>query len=149
MKVKTNLFIILFSLLFTAGAFAETSIKAQVDKTGITTDDSLTYKLIIISSEKNIPVPAIPKFEGFNLVSQAQSSTISFAKGGTETHLVYVFILVPGEAGKIKIEPSKIKVGAVTYTSEQFEIEVTQGKVQPQIPPGQKQSEPETPKLTL
>lgn len=134
MKSKITLILVLFSLFFTAAAFADTSIRAEVDKTKITTADTLTYKLIIITSEKNTPVPEAPKFSGFSVVSQAQSSTISFVKGATDTHLAYVFILMPLQTGKLKIEPSNIKVGPKTYASGGFEIEVTQSKSTPKTP---------------
>lgn len=147
MKFKTNLTYVLFSLFLAATAFAETSIKAQVDKTGITTDETLTYKLVIISSEKKIPVPLMPKFNGFTVLLQAQSVTASFVKRKEETQLVYVFILLPREAGKLKIEPGSIKISGNTYTSEEFEIEVTQGKALPKIPPSLPESD--EPRITL
>lgn len=143
MKVKTNLLLALFSLFVATTAFAEISIKAQVDKTSITTDETLTYKLVIISSEKNTPVLEIPKFNGFAVLSQAQSVTASFAKRKAETQFVYVFILGPREAGKLKIEPGTVKIGGSIYTSEQFAIEVTQGKAKPQIPSGEEPTEPQ------
>lgn len=156
MKFKRVLLVVLFSLLFWVSSFAETSIRAEIDKVKLTTDDTLTYKLFITSSEKNIPLPVVPKFMGFRVLSQVQSSTISFGKKKRNTQVVYVFVLLPREPGKLKIESSKIKVGFETYTSEEFEVEVTQGKSNREIPsqqrpaePQEKQSEIETPKVTL
>lgn len=156
MKTGVILLFCFFSLRFASGALAETSIKAEVDKLSLTTDDTLTYKLVVISSGKNIPSPVIPKFKGFNVLSQAQSTSISFAKGKAETQLVYVFILVAHSEGKLKIEPGAINIGKETYSSEQFEIEVKQGKTKPQIPkqrvtPEDKESFPESkePQITL
>ena len=144
MKFKINLPVVLF-ILFSAGCvFAETSIKAEVDKISIATDDTLTYKLIITTSEKDIPVPLMPKFEGFDVVSQAQSSTITFAKGGSNTNLVYVFILAPRLAGKLTIQPVTLKVGLRKYESQQFQIGVTQGKPKPKISPNQELTLPQT-----
>ena len=137
-------------------AYAETSIKAEVDKTSITTDETLTYKIIITSSEKRMPEPQIPKFEGFSVISQAQSSTISFVQAGIKTILVYAFILAPTDKGKFKIRPSTIKIKNKTYSSDAFEIEVTQGKSKPKPPSEQKPSLPkelpqeeEKPQITL
>ncbi len=124
-----------------AVSFAETSIKAEVDKTSMTTDEALTYKLTINSSERNTPLPQIPKFEGFAVVSQAQSSNIAFVKGGIKTVIVYTFILVAKDIGKFKIEPGTIKINNKTYPSEAFEIEVTQGKAMPK--PEEEPSYPE------
>lgn len=132
----------IFVFLFTAIAFAETSIKAEVDKISITTDDTIVYKLIISSDEKNIPQPEFPKFEGFKVLSSAETSQIRFAKGIQKAGVIYVFILSPAEVGKITIEPSVIKIGNQTYSSDSFEIEVKPGRAQPK-------SKSEEPRTTL
>lgn len=148
--------IVFFIFLFISMAFAEISIKAKVDKTSITTDETLTYKLIITSTEKQVPQPEVPKFEGFNVVSQAQSSTFSYLKTGPKTILVFAFVLTPTDIGKFKIEPGSIALKGKTYATDTFEIEVTQGKTKPQVPLGlesplPKRTQPQTeqPQITL
>lgn len=130
-------------LLLCSICFAETSIKAEVDKTKINTDEVLTYKLIITSDEKNILNPQFPKFDGFGVLSTAQTSQVSFTKGIQKIGFIYVFILVPTNIGKFKIEPSTIKIKNKTYPTETFEIEVTPGKTKP------KPEEPVIPEETL
>lgn len=140
----------IFIFLFTATALAETSLKAEVDKASITTDEAITYKLTIDSTDKNIPQPQLPKFAGFQVISQAQSSNISWLKNGIKTILVYNFILAPVDIGKFKIEPSSLKIKNKTYASDGFEIEVTQGKRKPKPPlPEEPQPESEEPQVTL
>ncbi|MDP2938007.1 MAG: BatD family protein [Candidatus Omnitrophota bacterium] len=134
---------VIFTSLFIATAFAQASIKAEVDKTIVTTDDAITYKLIITSSEKNIPTPQLPKFTGFRVISSAQSSTVSFTKGNIKTIFVYAFILAPTDIGKFKIEPSEVKIKNETFSTASFEIEVKQGKVKPKAEPEQEPSIPE------
>jgi len=153
---------VIFTSLFIATSFAQTSIKAEVDKTIVTTDDTITYKLIITSSEKNIPTPQLPKFTGFRVISSAQSSTVSFTKGNIKTIFVYAFILAPTDIGKFKIEPSEIKIKNETFSTASFEIEVNpvrntkplnkenkisngvkQGKAKPKAEPEQEPSIPE------
>lgn len=124
-----KIFIIhIFFFLFLSVSFAESSIKAGVNKAKISTDDTLIYKLTITSSEKKIPRPKFPEFKDFFVLSKAQSSTISLAQGGAKTVLVYVFVLVPKNTGKLSISPSQFKEEGKAYTSEKFEIEVTPGK---------------------
>ena len=140
--------------LFLTFTWAETSIKAEVDKINITTDEVLTYKLIITSSDKKIPTPQLPKFEGFNVLSQAQSQTMSLLKSNVKTILVYAFILAPIDIGKFKIKPGSIKIKNETYSTDTFEIEVKEGKTKPAIPQEEKPSlpketQPEDPKITL
>lgn len=148
--------IVFFIFLFISMASAEISLKAEVDKASISTDETLTYKLIITSPEKKIPQPQIPKFEGFSVISQAQTSEISLGKGESKTFMVYVFILVPNGTGKFKIEPGSIALEGKTYATDTFEIEVTQGKTKPQVPLGPesplpKRTQPQTeqPQITL
>lgn len=156
MKFKLIISTLLLIFFSAANAFAEISIKAEVDKTSITTDESLIYKVIITSTENEAPQPQTPDFTGFNVLSQAQSSTFSYLKTGPKTILVLAFILVPNDIGKFKIEPSVIKLKGKTYSTDSFEIEVTQGKAKPQAPPEEKptlpeESQPESdqPKITL
>jgi len=154
---KVIILLVIFMSLFIAEAFAQTSIKAEVDKTIVTTDDIITYKLIITSSEKNIPKPQLPKFTGFKIISSAQSSTVSFIKGNVKTIVVYAFVLIPTDKGTFKIEPSSIKIKNETFSTGSFEIEVQQGKPKPkgepeQKPPQPEETQPETeeqPQITL
>ena len=153
---KTIFLELIFIFSFLSLAFAENIIKAEVDKTSLSTDEDLTYKTIITSSEKKLPSPQVPKFEGFDIVSQAQSSTISFVKSEIKTILVYVYILAPTNIGKFKIGPSTIKIENKTYSTDTFQIEVIQGKTKPKNLPEKKlplpekpQPESEEPQVTL
>lgn len=134
---------IIFIFLFITTAFAVISIKAEVDKTSLSTDEILSYKITITSSDKKVPAPQIPKFNGFNVLSSAQSSTISFVEGKTKTILVHAFILTPTNIGKFKIEPSTIKIENKIYSTDGFEIEVTQSKKEPSTP-SEKKIQPRT-----
>jgi hypothetical protein len=142
--MKRNLILILVILSLATYAFAETSIKAEVDKTSITTDETLTYKLTITTSDKRLGEPKIPAFNGFDVVYSAQSSTVSVTQNDIKTSIVYSFILAPADVGKFIIEPSQVKAAGKAYSSQAFEIEVKQGTAAPQ-PPAQKQkpSKPE------
>ncbi|MBU1869494.1 MAG: BatD family protein, partial [Candidatus Omnitrophica bacterium] len=109
--MKKLLPLILLFLIYSAPAlFGETVVKAEVDKVSVTTDDQITYKLTITSSEKNIPAPKVPKFDNFIVLSQAQSSQISLKKGDVNTFVVYAFVLAPAKVGKFKIEPSVVDI---------------------------------------
>jgi hypothetical protein len=126
-----------FLLVFSISAFAEVALKAEVDKKNITTDDSITYKLLITSTQKNIPAVQLPEFEGFKVLSQAQSSSASFIKDKVKTAFVYAYILAPENTGKIIIQPAMIKLNNSKISSESFEIEVKQGKPKPRPKTGQ------------
>lgn len=125
-------------MLFKSFVFAEISLRCDVDKKSINTDDELVYKLIVSSSEKNIPAPKPPAFKAFSIVSQAQSSTVIFGKDNIKALLVYTYILAPLQPGKFKIEPSTITIKDKTYASQEIEIEVTQGRKRPRRQPEEK-----------
>jgi len=137
---KAFIFTALFIAYLTGSASAETAIKAEVDKPKITTDDALTYKLIVTTTERKIPQPALPKFENFIIVSQANSSTVSFAKGGAKTILVFAFILAPKATGRLKIESASVQAEGKTYAAPEIEVNVAQGKRKLPVPP--KKGEP-------
>ena len=156
--MKKALFLFLaFSALCISCASAEISLRCEVDKKSISTDDRLVYKLIVSSSEKNIPAPIPPAFDGFDIISQAQSSTVIFGESDIKTILVYAYILAPLEPGKFRIKPATLTIKVKTYTSEEIEIEVTPGRKVPrrqpqeksQPLPGQGQPESEGPQITL
>ncbi len=121
-------------------ALADITVKAEVDKPAITTDELLTYKLVISSMEKNILSPKLPEFKDWAVVSQAQSSSVSFQDGGAQSVLVFVFILLPKKSGKLNIEAVQVTVKGKLYISEAFQIEVKQGNARlpeessPEIP---------------
>lgn len=142
MKEKIIITLILIFLSISV-AFAEITIKAEVNKARISSDVTITYKLTITSFEKNVPYPQIPKFKSFNILSQSQSSTASFAKSKPKVVIVYAFILVPTDIGKLRIEPSIIKIKDKIYSTDSFEIEVTSGKTKPAAKPEQKTPLPE------
>jgi hypothetical protein len=120
--------LLIFLILADPQANASVYIKAEVDKTSIRNDETLTYRLSITSDEKNIPLPKLPEFSGFLVVSQNQSSTVSIGKGRIKTKLLYIFILAPKITGKVKIEPASIKIRNHTYYTDSFEIEIKENK---------------------
>lgn len=139
--------IILVSCAFTK-VFAEANIKAEVDKTSISMDETLTYKITVTSTDQKIPSPQVPKFQDFNVISRAQSSSVSISGNQVKTVLAYAFILAPTKTGKFTIEPASVKIKKDTYSSESFEIEVTEGTVKPKSPKNI-QPESEEPQITL
>lgn len=154
--MKKVFIVLIFSFSFICQSLAQTQIKSEVDKIKISTDEALTYKLTIASSEKKITQPKFPEFKDFVVLWQAESSTISFIKGGAKTILVYTFLLTPKNTGKFTIEPTQVKTEGKTYASEEFEIEVTLGELSPKALPEEKPLKPkkampksEEPQITL
>jgi hypothetical protein len=152
---KIILSIIIFILSFISWVFAETAIKAEINKTKLTTDQTLTYKIIITSDESKLPALSVPEFEGFNLVSSVQSQSLSFKPNNVKTTFIYTFVLAPTAIGKFKIQPSQIRIKNQIFSTQTFEIEVMQGKRKMQVPLQKKPIQPpeipesEEPQITL
>jgi hypothetical protein len=137
---------LLIALLIVIGssslAHAETSLSAQVDKLYLTTDDTFTYSLTITTSERNIPQPQLPAFEGLVIVSQAQSSSFSVARAESKSAVRYEYILAAPKPGKYKIGPSIIKIKDQAFSTSEFEVQVAEGKAMP-LEPSEKPPLPE------
>lgn len=128
-KIAAALMILAF--FFIGSASAQEKIMAEVDKAKASTDDEITYKLNIVSDKNNTSDPQLPDFKGFQVISQAQSTTVSFQKGRPDVLMTYVYILVPIAPGKFTIGPSSVKISGKSYSTRSFDIEVTQGEGPP------------------
>lgn len=145
MMKKIALITAFFILSAYAMAFSETDIKAEVDILSITQDQTLTYKLVITSTDKSIPEPTVPDFAGFTVISQAQSSTVSLVESKVKSVLVYVYILAAQYTGEFKIKPSRIKVRGKVISTQEFQINVKPGKIEPSPGPQESPASPEVP----
>ncbi|MFC1675131.1 BatD family protein [Candidatus Omnitrophota bacterium] len=143
MKPRVGILITAFICLSAVFAFAETKVEAQVDKDTLSTDELLTYKLVVTTSEKKLASLAVASFDGFKVVSKAQSSTVSFAKGKARSVYVYVFMLSAQKTGKLTIGASCVEAGGKKYSAESFKIRVTKGKVKVPKAPDKKSKEPQ------
>jgi hypothetical protein len=127
---------------------------AEVDKFKVTTDDVLTYKVTVSSSEQLIPAPKLPEFKDFEVVSQLQSSQMSWGKDGSKTNTEYTFTIIPKTTGKLKIDPAILRIKDKSYSSEEFQIEVAQGeripktRIKPEFTPDLPDDE-DLPQVTL
>lgn len=143
--IKKCILTVIVSAVFLSHAFAETTIKAEINKKEITTDEFLTYKITIVSDDKKVPSPALPKTEGFSVISKLQSTSITFSQGRSKNTVVFVFMLAPLKAGELEIGPSTIDVNGKAMASESFKVKVKKGKLSPKIVPEHKPSKPGIP----
>lgn len=136
-KHAIALCVLVFSAYVCSLCFAQIEIKAEVDKRKLSTAEDLVYKLIVSSSEKSLPQPVFPDFKGFYVVSSAHTSDISIKGKEAKIGAVYVFILVPKEAGKFTIGPAQVKTKTATYKTGSFEIEVLPAQPKEPVEPSE------------
>lgn len=127
---KIYVFLLSF-LIFTGACFADESIKAEVDKLKVVIGEVFTYKITVSLSQGQITAPKLPELKDFQVVSQAQSSQISFSGGSAKTAVVYAFVLSPINTGKFTIGPATIKIKDKDYVTSSFIIEVIESKGRP------------------
>lgn len=129
-------------LMVSSAALCETTISSDVDKTTLSVGEELVYKVTVISSERDVPAPKIDNFEGCAILSQAESSTVTFERGGGKSVQVYVYVLSPVREGTLKIKPATIAVDNKIYSTEVLSVTVNPEIKNLQKPPHE--SNPDT-----
>ena len=105
-------------------------ITAEVDRTSLSTDETLTLTVEIHGSEEISP-PSLPFFGDFDVVGQGTSTRISTLNQQTSTEIVYRYTLRPIRPGRATIGPVSVTVDGSTFTTDPIEIEVSQGTMLP------------------
>jgi len=121
----------------------ELTFQAEVNKSSIAVNATFTYKLIVTSSQSRIPEPKFPKFSGFTILSQANTSKISVEQGKVKIYQSYIFMLAPIRPGTFTINSAELTIGGKTYSSAEFKIKVDPVKPQPQTSAPGEQTPPE------
>lgn len=120
-------------------AAAQSPVTAEVDRSSLSTSDTLTLTIRLEGSSAG--TPGLPVLDGFQIVSTSQSSQISIINGSMSSQAAYHYVLQPTRAGQLSIPPIAVNVNGQTHTTQSFTIEVTQGTV-PSQPPQPRQSQP-------
>lgn len=130
-KLKLTLatiFTIMALLMVAVPSFAQDSpIQAQVDRTNLTTDESLVLTITIEGVGSNVAKPMIPYLNGLNIVGSSMSSQISIVNGSSSANTVYLYRLQPARPGDVTIDPIHIVIDGQTYSTDPILIHIEQG----------------------
>ena len=136
--MSKRLVLLFFFLMMAFPAFAqEPPITAQVDRSQITTDDTITLQVTVNSDQTNLSQPALPALEGFQVLSSSSSSQISIINNVVSSQVIYTYRLQPINAGILTIPPISVTLNGSTYSTDPISIEVSQGSGAPSQPQGQ------------
>ena len=116
-------------VLYAAGGPAlaqEPLVSAEVDRTELTTDDTLTLTLTIRGSRAGSG-PALTGLRGFAILGTSISMSRRTIQGETTSEEVHVFTLQPTEAGTLTIDPISATVDGRSHSTEPITVTVTQG----------------------
>ncbi len=133
-------FLIGLALLLPVPILAQDDITltATVDRTTLTTDQTLTLQLTLAGKFRNAERPALPALEGFAVTGSSQSSHFSLINGKMSSQVVFTYRLQPLQTGTLTIPAVPITMGGQTYQSQPVTVEVTAGNAPaPQQPGGQ------------
>ncbi len=139
---KTKVFIIaLISMLvlgaavFPAAAQSQSPVTIELDRTSVTTDETLALTIGIDVAAGQASEPQLPVLDGLDILGRSSGTQIQMINGNTQMRSTYQYTLRPTKTGTLIIEPINITVNGQIYTSEAINIQVTQGTGQVQPAP--------------
>ncbi len=136
MKRKLQVLLIIILLLSpTVPARAQSPVTAQVNRTSLSTDDTLELTIVVTGASLTVPRPTLPALTGFDVVGSSSSSQISIVNTKMTAQGVYRYQLRPTQTGKLVIEPVSVTIDGQTYQTQPITIQVSRGSGQPA--PGQ------------
>ncbi|MFQ5577310.1 MAG: BatD family protein, partial [Anaerolineae bacterium] len=127
--------VIAFSLV-AAPARAQSPLTAEVDRAGLSTDESVTLTVVVTGSALNPPQPSLPPLDGFEVIGSSSSSQISIVNGNVTAQGVYRYRLRPLQTGELVIGPVSATINGQSYTTDPIAVQVTPGNA-PATPPEQ------------
>jgi hypothetical protein len=112
--------------MLSARAYADPSIKAHVNSTDITLNDSimLTIEISGVSSIGSAPTPNIP---GFQVQRGGQTQSFQWINGQTSSMIGFNYTLTPVAVGNFTIPPISLNQDGKTYSTDPISIAVRPG----------------------
>ncbi|MCB0217555.1 MAG: protein BatD [Chloroflexi bacterium] len=117
------------------GASAQPTVRAEIDKTSLSTDDTLLLTIIVTGDFQRLSPPTLPAFEGFDVVGTSYSSATSLVNGRRSFEGRYLYQLRPIQLGRLTIDPVEVTIDGQSYRTEPLPVEVLPGSL-PTPPPG-------------
>lgn len=114
-----------------ACGFAFGQITAEVDRTTVTTDDTVQLTVTMTSSAFNNQAPAMASLTDFDVLRTNVSTNISIINGNTQSQVIYQYLLQPMRAGTLTIPAITVSLQGQTYSTDPISLEVTEGTGSP------------------
>jgi hypothetical protein len=139
MKKVKHLFIpisliVLLLLSVTTGYAQGQVITANVDRSTLSTGDTLTLTVSVNTGGINTADPSLPALPGFNLIGSSTSSQITIINGAMSMAVHHTYSLQPYETGNLVIEPISVTVDGQTFSTDPITVQVSQGTGNPGRP---------------
>ena len=115
-------------------AYAQSAdiVWAEVDRTNLSTTETLVLRVTVNSDAGEASEPVLPTLDGFEILGRSSGSQISIVNGVRSNNIYFLYELLPLNAGVLTIDPITVQVGGTVYQTEPITIEVSQGTGQSQ-----------------
>jgi hypothetical protein len=122
-------------------AQTEASLTIEVDRTELSTDDTLLLTLTLQTPDGSSPRLTLPAIRGFRVADSTMSSQLSSINGAMSSNTTYVYRLQPTSAGTFRIPKLTLDWNGQLLSTDGIDITVTQGAA-PSAPPASGQAAP-------
>ena len=106
------------------------SIRSEVDRTELTTDEVLTLT-ITVTGGNSILGPLLPALENVNIVGRSTVSQTTIVDNRTTSELVHEYRLRPTIDGPLTIGAVRVTIDGQTYETDPITVQVHPGSRQP------------------
>jgi hypothetical protein len=110
-----------------AHAQAAASLTAEVDRTELSTDDTLNLTLTLKTPDGSAPRLTLPTIRGFRVAGSSMSSQLSSINGAMSSITTYEYRLQPTSAGTFRIPSMILDWNGQSLSTDGIDITVTQG----------------------
>ncbi len=104
-------------------------VTADVDRTTISTDETVTLNVTVLDT--NASRPSLPILDGFQVRGSSYVSQQTIVNGVTTAEATYSFVLQPTRAGELTIPAITIEINGRQYTTDPITVQVSQGASAP------------------
>ncbi len=102
-------------------------IQAEVDRTNLSTDESLVLTITINAIAGRPSQPVLPPMAGLQIVGQSSGTSIKIINGDMTSQMTYQYRLQPTQAGDFTIESISTTINGQTFSTQPIIISVSQG----------------------
>jgi len=111
-------------------------IQAEVDRTNLSTDESLVLTITINAIAGRPSQPVLPPMAGLQIAGQSSGTSIKIINGDMTSQMTYQYRLQPTQAGDIVIDSISTTINGQSFSTQPIIISVSQGSGTTQAAPG-------------
>lgn len=112
-------------------AFAEVSVRAQVNRTTMGLADHLQLDVVVEGQARGSEAPQLPPLGDFDVYTSGTSQQMSWVNGKSSASTTYSYVLVPKREGKFVIPAITLQAGGKEHRTEPITITVSGGTAPP------------------